>query len=60
VTKFCNGKRLNQDATDHYKVSNKIACIWIGDGNIKKAHDKVSMKLGLSVSSMTTKHHIAW
>jgi hypothetical protein len=60
VTKFSNGKRLNQDMTNHYKVSNKIACIWIGDGNIEKAHNEVSVKLGLSVSSLTTKHHIAW
>jgi hypothetical protein len=59
VTKFSNGKRLNQDATDHYEVSNKIACIRIGDGNVEKAHDEVSVKLGLSVSSLETKHHIA-
>ena len=59
VTEFSNGKHLNQDATDHYEVSNKIACIWIGDGNVEKAHNEVSIKLDPLVSSLATKHHIA-
>ena len=60
MLKFSNGRHLNEDAADHYKVSNKIACIWIGDGNVEKACNDVSVKLGLSVSSLRTKHHIAW
>ncbi len=57
VTKFSHHKGINQDHSDHYKVSNKAAFIRIGVGNVEKAHDQVPAKLGLPISSMPEKHH---
>jgi hypothetical protein len=57
ITKFSHHKGINQDHSDHYKVSNKAAFIRIGDGNVEKAHDQVSARLSLPISSMARKHH---
>jgi hypothetical protein len=39
ATKFSQGKRLSQDHSDHYEVSNETAFIRIGAGNVQKTHD---------------------
>jgi hypothetical protein len=57
VTKFSNHKGINQDHSDHYEVSNKAAFIRIRVGNVEKAHDQESAKLGIPISSMARKHH---
>ena len=57
VTKFSHHKGLNQDHSDHHELSNKAASIRIGVGNVEKAHNQVSAKLGLPISSMARKHH---
>ena len=58
VTKFSHHKGINQDHSDHFEVSNKAAFIRIGNGNVEKAHDQVSAKLGLPISLMARKHHV--
>jgi hypothetical protein len=57
ATKFSQGKRLIQDHSDHYEVSNKTAFIRIGAGNVQKTHDKISTKFGLPISSTSRRHH---
>ena len=57
VTKFSHHNGVNQDHSDHYEVSNRLAFIRIGIGNVEKAHGQVSAKLGLPISSMARKHH---
>ncbi|KAL7525158.1 hypothetical protein ACHAXR_004559 [Thalassiosira sp. AJA248-18] len=51
VTKFSEGKRLNQDHTDHYIISNLLTFCRIGPGNIERTHDQISDRLGLAVTS---------
>ena len=57
ATKFSQGKRLSQDHSDHYEISNKTAFIRIGKGNVQKTHDEISTKLGLPISSTSRRHH---
>ena len=50
-TKFSEGKRLNQDQTDHWQDTNRKTFCRMGEGNIEKTHDQVSERLGLPVTS---------
>jgi hypothetical protein len=50
-TKFSEGKRLNQDHTDHWEVTNKLTFCRVGEGNIEKTHSEVSRQLSLKVTS---------
>ena len=58
-TKFSEGKRLNEDHTDSYVVTNKLTFCRIGDGNIEKTHYQVSNRLGLPITSTERKHQTA-
>ena len=48
--KFSSGKRLNQDHTDHWEVTNKLSFCRVGDGNIEKTHGDVSQDLCLKIT----------
>lgn len=58
VTKFSEGKRLNEDHTDLWEVNNKLAFCRKGEGNIEKTHDQVSDKLGLHITTPELKHQV--
>ena len=54
-TKFSEGKRLNQDHSNHYAMTNKISFCRMGAGNVEKTHEEVSTRLCLPTAAI--QHH---
>ena len=55
-TKFSEGKKICQDHTDKWEVTNKLTFCRSGEGNIERTHEQVFEKLNLPITSGEKKY----